>query len=84
MEPSEEERYGPIIGSHLEAIQGVFGTLDKDASGFLAKAELAKVVAKYNGAAFDAAQFFAWFDVHGAHGPDGKLDGKEFSWCAAA
>ena len=82
--PAEEERYGPIIGGHLEQIKAVFDTLDRDASGLLDRAELEKVVAKYNGEAFDAAQFFAWFDVHGSNGPDEKLDLKEFGWSACA
>ena len=41
-------------------------------------------MSKYTGEAFDEAQFFAWFDVHGAGGqPDSQLDLKEFGWYVA-
>lgn len=80
----EATRYGPVIEGQEAAIEALFKKIDADGNGFLVAGELKDVVSKYTGEAFDEAQFFAWFDVHGASGePDCQLDLKEFSWYLA-
>ena len=75
----EETRYGHILEGHEAAIEALFKKIDADNDGHLVASELKGVVEKYTGEAFDEAQFFSWFDVHGAGGqPDSQLDLKEF------
>ena len=79
-------KYGPVVAGHAPAIEALFKKLDKDSDGFLVKAELKDVVAKYNGATFDETEFFSWYDVHGRSeekGPDGQIDLHEFGWYLA-
>jgi Ca2+-binding EF-hand superfamily protein len=81
----EATRYGFIVEGHEAAIQALFKKIDADGDGHLVTSELKDVVSKYTGEAFDEAQFFGWFDVHGANGkePDARLDLTEFGWYLA-
>jgi len=81
----EATRYGDIIAGHEADIEALFKKIDADSNGFLIVSELKNVVAKYTGEAFDEAQFFGWFDVHGEGSgePDSQLDLKEFGWYVA-
>ena len=67
-EAADAVKYAGILTGSLDSIKSLFGKLDVDSSGTLEKAELKEVVSKYNGEAFNEAQFFGWFDTHGVCG----------------
>ena len=64
-EAADAIKYAGILTGSLDSVKSLFDKLDANGNGLLEKAELKEVVSKYNGEAFNEAQFFGWFDTHG-------------------